>query len=136
MTLVRVVGRLRPGASLETARGELQAIRQRAESAALAMVTAAPEGSRSRSGRAGTGPEWWDADQGPLGMAVVGVAIGLPVAFGLSRFLKSALYGIAPSDPLTYLAIPVVLLSAAFLAAYLPARRATRVEPVVALRQD
>ncbi|HZF10010.1 MAG TPA: ABC transporter permease [Thermoanaerobaculia bacterium] len=71
-----------------------------------------------------------------LAMAAVGVALGLPVAFGLSRFLKSALYDIAPSDPLTYLAIPLVLLSAALLAAYVPARRATRVEPVVALRQE
>jgi putative ABC transport system permease protein len=69
-------------------------------------------------------------------MAAAGIAIGLPVAFGLSRFLESALYGIAPSDPITYLAIPLVLLTAALLAAYLPARRATRVEPVVALRQE
>jgi putative ABC transport system permease protein len=71
-----------------------------------------------------------------LAMAAVGVAIGLPVAFGLSRFLASSLYGIAPSDPVTYLMIPVVLLTAALFAAYIPARRATRVEPVVALREE
>ncbi|HZF07418.1 MAG TPA: ABC transporter permease [Thermoanaerobaculia bacterium] len=71
-----------------------------------------------------------------LVMAAAGVAVGLPVAFGLSRLLGSALYGIAPSDPITYLAIPLVLLTVALVAAYLPARRATRVDPVVALRQE
>jgi len=71
-----------------------------------------------------------------IAMAAAGVLLGLPVAFGLSRFLASALYGIAPSDPVTYLQIPVVLLSAALLAAYLPARRATKVDPVIALREE
>ncbi|MEA2695270.1 MAG: hypothetical protein QOJ16_4657 [Acidobacteriota bacterium] len=71
-----------------------------------------------------------------LAMAAAGVVVGLPVAFGLSRFLASALYGIAPSDPVTYLMIPVILLTAALLAAYVPARRATRVDPVVALREE
>jgi putative ABC transport system permease protein len=71
-----------------------------------------------------------------LAMAAAGVLIGLPVAFGLSRYLASALYGIAPSDPVTYLLIPVVLLTAALFAAYVPARRATRVDPVVALRAE
>ena len=68
-------------------------------------------------------------------MVAGGLLAGLPAALALSRFLASALFAIGPADPMTYLAIPVVLLSASFLAAYLPARRATRVDPVVVLRE-
>ena len=68
-------------------------------------------------------------------MVAGGLLAGLPAALALSRFLASALYAIGPADPMTYLAIPVVLFSASFLAAYLPARRATRVDPVVVLRE-
>jgi len=69
-------------------------------------------------------------------MVGAGILAGIPAALALSRFLASSLYGIGAADPLTYLAIPVVLLAASLLAAYLPARRAMRVEPVVALRQE
>jgi putative ABC transport system permease protein len=69
-------------------------------------------------------------------MVAAGIVVGIPAALGLSRFLAGALYGIAANDPLTYVAIPVVLLAASYLAAYLPARRATQVDPVVVLRQE
>jgi putative ABC transport system permease protein len=69
-------------------------------------------------------------------MVGAGILVGIPAALALSRFLASALYGIGAADPLTYVAIPVVLLAASLLAAYLPARRAMGVDPVVALRQE
>jgi ABC-type lipoprotein release transport system permease subunit len=52
------------------------------------------------------------------------------------RLMKSLLFGISPLDPLTYVAVPIVLVSAAVLASYLPARRAAAVDPVEALRAE
>ena len=65
-----------------------------------------------------------------------GVAIGVVAAAGLTQFMKSLLFGISPLDPLTYIAIPLILVSAAMLASYLPARRAAAINPVEALRAD
>jgi putative ABC transport system permease protein len=69
-------------------------------------------------------------------LAAVGLAIGLAVAFALARLLQTQLYHISPSDPLTYTAVPVVLIAVAALAAFLPTRRATQVDPVIALRHE
>jgi putative ABC transport system permease protein len=71
------------------------------------------------------------------GMTVcaIGAAIGVGLSLAASRVLGSLLYGIGASDPPTYLAVVAVLLAVALLACYLPARRATRVLPVDALRQ-
>lgn len=71
-----------------------------------------------------------------LALAGIGVAIGLGTAVGLMRLMKSLLFGISPLDPLTYAAVPVVLVAAAVLASYLPARRAAAVDPVEALRAE
>jgi predicted permease len=71
-----------------------------------------------------------------LALAGVGVVIGLGAAVGLMRLMKSLLFGISPLDPLTYAAVPVVLVAATVLASYLPARRAAVVDPADALRSE
>jgi predicted permease len=71
-----------------------------------------------------------------LALAGIGVGIGLATAAGLMQLMKSLLFGISPLDPLTYAAAPLVLVAAAVLASYLPARRAAAVDPVVALRTE
>ncbi len=71
-----------------------------------------------------------------LRLALTGVGIGLTGGLLLSRTMGSLLYGVKGDDPLTYAALSVLLLSVAALSAWLPARRATRVDPMVALRGE
>jgi predicted permease len=71
-----------------------------------------------------------------LSLAAIGAVIGLAIAAGLTRLMKSLLFGISPLDPLTYAIVPVVLALAAILASYLPARRAASVDPVEALKAE
>jgi ABC-type antimicrobial peptide transport system permease subunit len=63
-----------------------------------------------------------------------GISAGLLVAFALTRLVASFLYGVSPLDWITFVAIPVVLGAVALLASYLPARRAAKVDPIIALR--
>jgi putative ABC transport system permease protein len=69
-------------------------------------------------------------------LALVGVAIGVPGAWAVTRLLGDVLSGVSTSDPLAYVAVVVMLALSAVLATYLPARRATRVDPLVALRAE
>jgi putative ABC transport system permease protein len=71
-----------------------------------------------------------------LALAGVGAGIGVAVALGTTRLLSGLTAGVQPSDPLTFAAVTVVLLAAAALASYLPARRAARVDPMTALRTE
>jgi predicted permease len=69
-------------------------------------------------------------------LALIGVAIGLPSGYGLGRIVESQLFGLRAHDPLTFAVATVTLLLAALLAGYVPAARATRVDPLVALRYE
>jgi ABC-type antimicrobial peptide transport system permease subunit len=66
-------------------------------------------------------------------MTMVGIVLGLGAAIGLTRFMASLLVGVPPTDPLTFAGISVLFAAIAALACYMPARRATRVDPVEAL---
>jgi predicted permease len=69
-------------------------------------------------------------------LAFIGVAIGALGAIALTRFLSSMLFGVTPTDPLTFTAVALALLGVGVLACYIPARRAAKVDPVVALRHE
>ena len=69
-------------------------------------------------------------------MAVLGLGIGLVGAFFVSRLLRGMLFGVSPTDPLTFVGVSFVLLLVSMLACLIPARRATRVDPIIALRAE
>ena len=69
-------------------------------------------------------------------LAVIGVAIGLGAAFGLARFIATFLFGVGKWDPLVFVAVPATLTIVALIAVWLPARRASRIDPIIALRYE
>jgi putative ABC transport system permease protein len=71
-----------------------------------------------------------------LSLAGLGVMVGILGSLGLTKLLASLLYGVTATDPITFAATPVILLAAAALACWMPAHRAARIDPVVALRQE
>jgi predicted permease len=71
-----------------------------------------------------------------LQMALIGIAVGAIAAFGVARLLASLLFGTEPTDPLTFAAVTVLLGLVAFFAGYIPARRASRIDPMIALRTN
>src|SRR4029077_4905661 len=73
--------------------------------------------------------------QGML-LALIGAAVGVVVALPVARLASGLLYHVSATDPLTYVAISLLLMGVALLACYLPARRATRIDPLVALRVE
>jgi len=71
-----------------------------------------------------------------LVLVVIGLGVGVAGSFALTRGLHGVLYEVSSTDPLTFVGVAFVILAVALLASYLPARRATRVDPLVALRAE
>ncbi|HEX5426198.1 MAG TPA: FtsX-like permease family protein [Candidatus Acidoferrales bacterium] len=69
-------------------------------------------------------------------LALIGVGIGGAAALGVTRLISSMIFGVTPYDPATFFVVGAVLLAVALLACYIPARRAMRVDPLVALRYE
>jgi len=69
-------------------------------------------------------------------LALAGVVIGLVGSFALTRLISTMLFGVQPTDPVTFVAVSAILLGIGVLASWLPARRATRIDPIAALRSD
>jgi putative ABC transport system permease protein len=78
----------------------------------------------------------WSVLGEPARLVAVGLVLGLAGTFAAGRVVQRLLYGVSPTDPATLAAVAVVLLLVALLASYFPARRATRVDPMIALRSD
>jgi ABC-type antimicrobial peptide transport system permease subunit len=69
-------------------------------------------------------------------LTLTGLAIGLALSFALTRFLRAQLFGVTTTDPLTYAGVAILLCIVALSACYIPARRATKVDPMEALRHE
>jgi ABC-type antimicrobial peptide transport system permease subunit len=69
-----------------------------------------------------------------LRVAIAGVIVGMAGAWGLTRLMKALLFHVSPTDPVTFMAVAVLFLLVALGASYIPARRATRIDPMAALR--
>jgi putative ABC transport system permease protein len=71
-----------------------------------------------------------------LKLASLGIGLGIVIAAGSTRILANLLYGVTPIDPVSFVAISTLVVVIAFAASYIPARRAIRIDPMVALRAD
>ncbi len=92
-------------------------------------------GVRLAFGAEGKGLKTLIVNQG-MRLVVIGLSLGLVASLAVSRLLDSLLFGVGAQDPTTYIVVPVVLITAAYLASYLPAHRASRVDPMVVLREQ
>ena len=92
-------------------------------------------GVRMALGAERTAVLWLVMKEAPL-LAAIGFLIGLPAAVGLGRFLETQLFGLKPADPVTLSIATTTLIVVAFLAGYIPADRATRIDPMIALRYE
>ncbi len=90
--------------------------------------------------RMALGAQWQDIVRLIVGqgarLALIGVAIGIGAAFALTRLMKTLLFSVSATDPITFVAVSILLLVVAVAACYIPARRAMRVDPMIALRHD
>jgi len=71
-----------------------------------------------------------------MGLTIIGLIVGVAAGSVVTRVLADMLYGVSTRDPLTFVGAPLLLLVVAFLACYIPARRATRIDPLIALRYE
>ena len=101
------------------------AVRQRTQEIGIRMALGAGQGNVL----------WFILRRGLL-LVVLGTAFGLAAALALTRFLQVFLWGVTPTDPLTFLLVIAALAAAALLACYLPARRASQIDPMIALRYE
>jgi putative ABC transport system permease protein len=69
-------------------------------------------------------------------MAAAGIGLGLLASYLMTQFLRSLLYGVKPTDPPTFVAVALLLMATVLLACWIPARRAARVDPMIALRSE
>jgi ABC-type antimicrobial peptide transport system permease subunit len=69
-------------------------------------------------------------------LVLLGMVVGLPLALAVTQLMKSFLFGLPPIDPITFTVVPALLTSVGLIACYIPARRATKVDPLVALRYE
>lgn len=74
--------------------------------------------------------------QGGARLGAIGFAVGLAGAIGVAMAMRSLLVGLSPADPVTFVVVPALLAAVVFAATWLPARRAVRLDPVAALRND
>ena len=71
-----------------------------------------------------------------FGVLMIGISAGVAGSAALIRFMKGLLFGVSETDPVTYAVVAVLLMLVAFVAIYIPARRATRVDPLIAIRAE
>jgi putative ABC transport system permease protein len=90
--------------------------------------------------RMALGAQWQDIVRLIVGhgarLALIGIAIGIAAAYALTRLMKTLLFGVSATDPITFIAVSILLILVAVAACSIPARRAMRVDPMVALRHD
>jgi ABC-type antimicrobial peptide transport system permease subunit len=82
------------------------------------------------------GDVMWLVLRGSLLLVAIGVAAGLPLVIGAAKLISSQLFGLTAADPVTLVAATALMISVAMLAGYIPARRASRIDPLVALRYE